>query len=337
MMRVMAPEVSVVVPTHDRSRLLGLTLRSILWQRDVDLEVIVVDDGSADDPAAVVAGLGDARVRLVRHARPLGVSVARNRGIAEARGGWVGFCDDDDLWSPDKLHQQLAAASGCTWVCTGHVNVTPGMRVVGGGPAPTSEEIVRLLPYRNVVPGGGSAVIVRSDALEVCGGFDGRLRNAADWELWLRLSGHGPPAVVDRPLVAYRLHPGNASLDGALTLREVEIIEQVHRIRVSRASLYRYLGWWALRTGRRRSAVGHFLHGLQHRDALYGLSDGIHDLAYVVQDTAVSLATGGRWRARARSRDETRTAIGAWRQEAQAWVDNLVERSGGSWRGASHA
>jgi glycosyltransferase involved in cell wall biosynthesis len=335
----MGPQVTVVVPTHNRSRLLGLTLRSVLWQREVDLEVVVVDDGSRDDTAAVVAGFGDGRLRLVRHDRPLGVSAARNRGIAEARGGWVGFCDDDDLWSPDKLLRQLqaAAATGRTWVCTGHVNVTPGLRVVGGGPAPTAEEIVRLLPYRNIVPGGGSAVIVRSDALESSGGFDGRLRNAADWELWLRLARRGPPAVVDRPLVAYRLHPGNASLDGAMTLREVEIIEQAHRIRVSRASLYRYLGWWALRTGRRRSALGHFLRGFRHRDALYGLRDGIEDLTYLVQDAAVALATGGRRRARARSRDGGTTAVRAWRQEAQAWVDNLVERSGGSRRESSHA
>jgi glycosyltransferase involved in cell wall biosynthesis len=335
----MAPQVTVVVPTHNRSRLLGLTLRSILWQREVDLEVVVVDDGSSDDPAAVVAGLGDGRVRLVRHDRPLGVSAARNRGIAEARGGWVGFCDDDDLWSPDKLARQLqaAAATGRTWVCTGHVNVTPTLRVVGGGPAPPAEEIVRLLPYRNIVPFGGSAVIVRSDALARSGGFDGRLRNAADWELWLRLARHGPPAVVEEPLVAYRLHPGNASLDGAATLREVEIIEDGHGIRVSRAALHRYLGWWALRTGRRGRALGHLLRALRYRDALYGPRDGVSDLAYLLRDVAVAFATLGRRRARTRSRDGKAAAARAWRQEAQAWVDDLVEQSGGSRRGSSHA
>jgi glycosyltransferase involved in cell wall biosynthesis len=335
----MAPRVSVVVPTHDRSRLLALTLRSILWQRDVDLEVIVVDDGSRDDPAAVVAGLGDARVRLVRHARPLGVSAARNRGIAEARGDWVGFCDDDDLWSPDKLNQQLqvAAATGRTWVCTGHVNITPSLRVVGGGPAPPPDEILRLLPYRNVVPGGGSAVIVRNDTLRLVGGFDDRLHNTEDWELWLRLAGHGPPAVVDRPLVAYRLHAGNASLDDAVMLRDVEVIEDAHRIRVSRAALYRYLGWWALRTGRHRSALGHFLRALRHHDALYRLRDGIDDLGYLVRDAAVTLASRGRRRARIRSRDGKTAAARAWRQEAQAWVDDLIEQSGGSPRQSSQA
>ena len=97
------PEVSVVVPTHNRSGLLAQTLHSVLWQRGVDLEVLVVDDGSADDTAEMVAGLADPRIRLLRHDHPQGVSAARNRGVAAASGRWLAFCDDDDLWAPDKL------------------------------------------------------------------------------------------------------------------------------------------------------------------------------------------------------------------------------------------
>jgi glycosyltransferase involved in cell wall biosynthesis len=92
-----APDVSVVIPTRDRSRLLVLALRSALRQREVDLEVVVVDDGSGDDTPEVVAGLRDARVHLVRHPGPHGVSAARNSGIAAARGRWIAFLDDDDL------------------------------------------------------------------------------------------------------------------------------------------------------------------------------------------------------------------------------------------------
>ena len=130
----MAPEVSVVVPTHDRSRLLALTLRSILGQRGVDLEVIVVDDGSTDDTAEVVAGLGDDRVRLLRHDTPQGVAAARNYGIAEAAGGWLAFCDDDDLWAPDKLARQLHAAreTGRAWAYAGAVKIDADGRVVAG-------------------------------------------------------------------------------------------------------------------------------------------------------------------------------------------------------------
>ncbi len=107
----MMPLVSVVVPTHNRARLLRRTLRSILAQHMVDLEVVVIDDGSTDDTGDVAAT--DPRVLVIRNRESAGVSAARNRGIAAARGEWIAFCDDDDLWSPDKLNRQLTAADAC--------------------------------------------------------------------------------------------------------------------------------------------------------------------------------------------------------------------------------
>lgn len=336
---VSPPVVSVVVPTLNRSRLLALTLQSIIGQVRVELEAIVVDDGSSDDTPEMLAGLGDPRVRVLRHDAPQGVSAARNRGIAEARGQWVGFCDDDDLWAPDKLARQLEAAADTEldWVCAGHVDVTPQLRVVGGGPPASADEIMRLLPFRNVVPGGGSGVIVLRDALERTGGFDGRLHNTEDWELWLRLARHGPPAVVNEPVVAYRLHPRNASLDSAVMLRDLKTIEAVHGIRASRGALYSYLGWWALRGGRRGAALMHFLQGFRYTDDLYLPRDALADLAYLARDTALAVPSGGRRRARPSSRREPGPAVMAWRRRAQAWVDELVERSGGSPSASSQA
>src|SRR5918995_1163359 len=111
------PLVTVVVPTRNRPRLLQRTLQSILAQQALaDLEVIVVDDGSwpngAPEPAT------DARVRVVRHQTRAGVAAARNRGIALARGRWIAFCDDDDVWAPDKLVRQLEVArtTGASWI-----------------------------------------------------------------------------------------------------------------------------------------------------------------------------------------------------------------------------
>src|SRR5437773_12542953 len=98
--------VSVVVPTRNRPRMLATCLRARLAQVDVDCEVIVVDDGSSPP----VSARTDAHVKLIRHATPQGASAARNSGIAASRGEWVAFCDDDDLWAPDKLSAQLDAA-----------------------------------------------------------------------------------------------------------------------------------------------------------------------------------------------------------------------------------
>ena len=116
-------DVSVIVPTRNRSALLATTLRTVVRQRDVDLEVIVVDDGSTDDTGGVVAALDDPRVLLIRCPPPGGVSAARNVGAAEAHGEWLAFLDDDDLWAPDKLACQLRAAreAGRDWVYGGAV------------------------------------------------------------------------------------------------------------------------------------------------------------------------------------------------------------------------
>src|SRR5688500_7386568 len=125
-------DVTVVVPTRNRSALLSLTLRSVLRQQDVNLEVIVVDEASTDDTTAMLATVADARVRVIRHETPLGVSSARNRGASEAHGEWLAFLDDDDLWAPDKLARQLQAAqaAGRDWAYTGSVNITDRCQIV---------------------------------------------------------------------------------------------------------------------------------------------------------------------------------------------------------------
>ena len=94
---------SVIIPTRNRwQQLPRLGLRAALMQRDIDAEVIVVDDGSFTQPADV-EGLADPRVQLVRHERRLGVASARNTGLRHARGEWIAFLDDDDMWAPNKL------------------------------------------------------------------------------------------------------------------------------------------------------------------------------------------------------------------------------------------
>src|SRR5262245_27424846 len=128
--------VTVVIPTRNRPDLLRLTLTSVLRQRDVELHAIVVDDASTEEIASVVSGFGDRRVRLVRQAVSNGVSAARNMGLSEVTTEWVAFCDDDDLWSPEKLSRQLATAQSVRrdWAYTGCVYVNTGLVVQNGVP-----------------------------------------------------------------------------------------------------------------------------------------------------------------------------------------------------------
>jgi len=101
--------VSVVIPTRDRWELLPRAVRSVLAQEHAELHVVVVDDGSVS-PAPRDGVFADPRVQVVRRKRSGGVAAARNAGLERARGGWVAFLDDDDIWAPAKLAAQLAAA-----------------------------------------------------------------------------------------------------------------------------------------------------------------------------------------------------------------------------------
>ncbi|HZB50769.1 MAG TPA: glycosyltransferase family 2 protein, partial [Mycobacteriales bacterium] len=252
------PAVSVVVPTHDREGFLTQTLTSVLRQRDVDLEVVVVDDGSRPGLVpAVAAAAGDDRVRVVRHEVAQGVSAARNRGVAAARGRWVAFCDDDDLWAPDKLRAQLAAAGDgwSGWAYTGAVNVDETGRVVGGRRPLPPAEVAALLPGRNAVPGGGSAVLVHRTLLDRAGPFDTRLHNTEDWDLWVRISRLELPRWVPAPMVGYRVHGGGSSLLTRQIVRGAEEIERRYGGPLDRVTLYRHLGRLAARAGRRGEAM----------------------------------------------------------------------------------
>jgi glycosyltransferase involved in cell wall biosynthesis len=301
--------VSVVVPTRNRSALLAVTLRGVLRQRDVELEVIVVDEASTDDTPQMLARLDDLRLRVVRHEAPHGVSAARNRGTAEARGEWVAFTDDDDLWAPDKLARQLQAALAADrdWSYAGSVNIVDGLHIVHGLPPLPPDEVVAALPHYNAIPGGGSNVVVRREALLRAGPFDTRLRNTEDWEMWIRLAKAGPPAWVRSPLLAYRIHPSNSSLDIAEILRGARLIQELHHTTADWGRLHRWLAESCLRSGQRRAALGQFA-----RAAVNGQADAV----------AGDLALIARRRLRSRSsapRPAERSNPG-WIEQAAAWL-----------------
>jgi glycosyltransferase involved in cell wall biosynthesis len=248
--------VSVVIPTHDRRALLLRTLRSVLSQRSIELEVLVVDDGSTDDTQAAVRSLNDPRVRVLRHEIPRGVATARNAGAAAAAGTWISLLDDDDLWAPDKLALQVAAArqAGARWAYAGAVEIDEDGRLLGGERPPSPEVLMRQLTRRNLMPAGSSNVLVDAASFRSSEGFDVGLRHLADWDMWLRLARYGLPVCVPEPLVAYRRHPAQATLDTTGMIAEAHILRDRHGADLN--SVRRWLAWSHLRRGRRRAAVG---------------------------------------------------------------------------------
>ena len=172
--------------------------------------MVVVDDGSTDESAAVAGA--DRRVVVLRNQQPAGVSAARNRGIAAARGAWIAFCDDDDLWSPEKLALQLTAAERARvgWVYTATSTWTTACILSGGRP-PDPAAVMDLLPRWNPISSGGSVSPDRA------AGVGGRLRfhttpygglGSLDSPLANRTAG-----MVSEPLVAYRFHQGKIAVD----------------------------------------------------------------------------------------------------------------------------
>jgi len=204
--------VSVVTATYNMSRYLAETLDSILAQDYPQLESIVIDDGSTDDTFRVLERYAaDPRVRVVRQANA-GQTVAKNRGIAEARGEFIAFCDADDTWRRDKLSLQVPRFAD------------PRVAVVYADIECVDGE-GRLLPYYDIRHYEGRVTapmlidnfvafptaVVRGSVLRGLGGFDESLTMSIDYDLWLRISVDHEFAFVPERLANYRVWEGQMS------------------------------------------------------------------------------------------------------------------------------
>jgi glycosyltransferase involved in cell wall biosynthesis len=306
------PTVSVVVPTRDRARFLPLALSSALRQLDVDVEIVLVDDGSSQELDHRSGPFADGRVRVIRHERPQGVSAARNTGVAASTGAWIAFLDDDDLWSPEKLTLQLRAAAtlGRRWVYSGTVRIDADDRVLGVEPVLEPELLVKRLPHLNVVP--TSNVLVHREALVAAGPFDPQLRLTEDWDLYLRLARLEMPAFVPQHLVGFRTHPDQSSLNTSGFVAELDAFERRHRVKVDRVAILRGAAWSSLRAGHRRAALRMYREAIMRGD----LSSAAR--------TAVALLPAP---LRGRILDRAATKNGGDLNEDQRWVDDVVAAS----------
>ena len=195
------PAVSVIIPAFNRAWCLRETLQSVLDQTFRNFEIIAVDDGSTDGTAALLRQFSQVRVHRWEDNR--GVSAARNRGIAMARGEWICFLDSDDRWVENKLQVQvdwMQAHPECPACYTDEIWIRNGVRVNPKNKhRKYSGDIFRqCLPLCIISP---SSIMMRASVLEAIGGFDTDLAACEDYDLWLRLASRYPVEFIPEKLI----------------------------------------------------------------------------------------------------------------------------------------
>ncbi|MDP9255654.1 MAG: glycosyltransferase [Actinomycetota bacterium] len=239
-------------------------IKGVMAQRGVELELVVVDDGSTDGTAAALADWAkDPRVTVVtQHNR--GVAAARNAGMARGRGDFVAFLDADDVWRADKLERQLElfrVRPGLAIAFTGYVIADDALR---------PREVVLSSNLRRwmLLEGNGallsSTAMVRVSAMGPELRFHEALSTSADLEFAWRASRCGGVATVRAPLTLYRTHASQMHRNFDIMEREMEAIYDivfagddpgtVSARRRGRANLYTRVAIHDLRAGRLRAA-----------------------------------------------------------------------------------
>jgi glycosyltransferase involved in cell wall biosynthesis/peptidoglycan/xylan/chitin deacetylase (PgdA/CDA1 family)/SAM-dependent methyltransferase len=217
-----SPSVSIVIPAYNAGQTLAATLASVEQLATADWEAIVIDDGSTDDTASIIADRAACNQRIVSvQGEHRGVSAARNAGILRARGEWVIFLDADDRLPPHHLERLLAAASSApdaTLVHAGWRRLAPDGRLLSAFPAePLADPFAtcsRMCPFAI------HSAMTRRTALEEIGGFDETLSICEDWDLWQRLARAGARFVAAPDhLVDVRMRPGSVSSDPLALLK----------------------------------------------------------------------------------------------------------------------
>ncbi len=213
----MHPKVSTVITCYNYGRFLATAVDSVLAQTYANFDVVVVDDGSTDDTARVMATYAnDCRVRYIRQENR-GQASAKNLGIRSTDGELVAFLDADDIWEPRKLEKQVPLFErpdiGLVYSGVSMIDESGAALPFEGFTgylSPRSGRVTEWLVFDNIVPFSSS--VVRRECFNACGTFDESLQMGIDWDLWLRASLGYEFAFVNEPLIRYRAgHAGQMS------------------------------------------------------------------------------------------------------------------------------
>ena len=219
------PLVSVVIPAYNAEAYLGRTLESVSRQTYRNIEIVVVDDGSTDGTAGVIAEAArrDHRIRAVPGPHR-GTAAARNLGASVTTGELLAPCDADDLWHPQKVERQVtaleraSARTGVVYCWSDGIDEHDAV-IFPAWKRERAEGDVFHAMVADSLPGCGSVPLIRRRCFDAAGGYPERAAPNDDWPLFIALAAICEFAVVPQALVGYRLRSGSVSGDYELMER----------------------------------------------------------------------------------------------------------------------
>lgn len=221
----MEPKVCVIMPCYNGEKFIGEAIESVLNQTYKNWELIIVDDGSTDNSKEVIKRyFNDHRIKYIAHKENRGIPAARNTGIKASKGEYIAFLDQDDIWLPEKLKEQIETfnmggdqETGLVFSDIMHLigdetirPEWPSKYVPNNLRIKSKEEVLKSLFLQNFIP--SISVIVRKDCFDRLGLLNENITGGADdYDFWLRISGHFKIIYINKPFVKKRIHENNYS------------------------------------------------------------------------------------------------------------------------------
>ena len=203
------PTVSVVIPTFNRAALIARSIQSVLNQSYADFELLVIDDGSTDDTAGVVAGFYDPRINYVRLPNNTGAAAALNVGIRISKGKFLSFQGSDDEWLSDKLAEHMSVFEqssrklGVVYSDMHRILKDGSVRYHASPTVVPGRLVNPTTQFYEVYMLGSQSVVIKRDCLDATGYFNEELPALEDLELFIRLSKRFDFYRIPEPLVRY--------------------------------------------------------------------------------------------------------------------------------------
>ncbi|MEB3178368.1 MAG: glycosyltransferase [Nostocaceae cyanobacterium] len=249
--------VSVILPAYNAEKTIISTIESIQKQTFHDWEIILINDGSTDNTLELINTIKDERIKIFSYENA-GISLARNRGIDQAKGDYIAFIDADDLWTPDKLEAQIKALqkspeAGLAYSWTSIMNENGEVFYSGTPISYEGDVYANLLLWNFLIC--GSNPLIRRKAIEQAGEFEPTLCCGEDWDYWLRIASRWHFALVPKVQVLYRKSSGSLTSKMGVTQEySLMVIDRAfqsapphlqHLKRQAQSGIYEYLAHMA--------------------------------------------------------------------------------------------